>query len=163
MDLLFFESIGERLHPFLASLPLSLLATAFVFLTSAALKGRDLALGRWLLSMVLILVGAAYLSGDFGRDGASKTFEVDGELIAQHQAWAKSLLMVLIVACAVLWLEAVATASRKVLRWLGVALGAVAVLLNLIAGSKGGDLVFKHGAGVSASCAEPLPPAGHEN
>lgn len=160
LSTLSFESLGEKLHPFLASLPLSILILACCSLCIGVVGRHNLAVAKWLVFSALLAVGAAYLSGDFGREAASKTFQVDGDLIAVHQGWAKSLLMVLIAASAVLFIEAGAVAGRAFLRSAAVVLVITALLLNLVTGFKGGELVFKYGAGVTATCPAPTAPAG---
>lgn len=146
------ENFGGRLHPFFASLPLSVLILAFVLSLFAIARNSKLTAVKGLVLVAAALVGAAYLSGDLEREGASKTFTVDPEVIAVHQAWGKALLITLLAAAGVLILEANAVAGRRWLRLLGVALLFVSLVLCVVSSAKGGELVFIHGAGVTAAC-----------
>ncbi len=158
MAIIDFEAVGHRIHPILASLPLSigLLSVGYWGLLAYQSKRPDNSL-RLLSTASFFLVLAAFLSGDFAADSASSCFEVAGDLIAIHEGWGKACLILWGVSATLIWLEKLAVTGRKGLFYSAFFCASAAVLLNVITASKGGDLVFKHGAGLhpaSAICAK---------
>ena len=145
-----FEQFIERFHPFLASLPFGIIAVSFLFLILGLRNGGPLNVSRNVFTAGLVLVLAAYLSGDFAREGASKTFLVDENAIAFHHQWAKVLLLLTALTTAFFWLECAAVFGRRGIRAVILVLSTLSIVTAAFTGYLGGELVFEHGAGVRA-------------
>lgn len=142
----------EHLHPALSSFPPALLIlvagleVASYFGVQQLRRSIDIIL---LLAVVFVL--AAFFSGYDAAETANRTFIVAEHAIAEHHNIGR-LLAILIIPCAAL--EQIAQRARhgqKFFWSLYLALLTVCVALVVWTGYEGGELVFKHGAGVSAT------------
>ena len=140
-------------HPPLSSFPAVTLVLAVASELIAFFKRHNkLASNSYrVMAQRLIFIGCCftcvtYLSGYFGEDQASQTFEVPTNIIATHQAWAKAILVSLIPLIIFTILRNMsAKLAVNVLYYffLTLSLG-----LTIYTSYLGGTLVFKHGAGV---------------
>lgn len=135
------------LHPILVHFPIALLFVSVLFdLLSTGLSRDSFREGAlWLLGLGLTGGIAAALAGGMAEDAAEKA-GIAESLIERHEALAQATLVIM----AVLLLSRLLLRNRFSPHSFAVYLVAAAVgLLTLIAtGHTGGDLVYKHGAGV---------------
>lgn len=140
-----------NLHPPLTAFPLVLIVLVVVLELYARVRGKD-----WrgpiefIVVAMVVAVLAAFFSGYPASEGADQTFLVPDEAISRHHTVGRFLLF-LSLPCAAL--RFVATRARYNKRVFEIAYGIVlAVCLGLVVytGYLGGELVFKHGAGVYA-------------
>jgi len=151
-----------NLHPPLTAFPLALLVLVVALEIYSRCRGADWRKPiEFVLVLMVIAVVAAFFSGYQASDGADRTFLVPDEAISRHHTIGRFLLF-LSVPCAAL--RFVATRARYNARGFDAAYGIVLVIclgLVVYAGYLGGELVFKHGAGVYAapeSLANPVSP-----
>ena len=96
-----------------------------------------------------------YLSGYWGADFASQTFQVPEEVIGRHEAWGRFFLLLLLVTFLLRFVASLASHGRR-----GLMISYYVVLLSALSclaftSFLGGDLVFSYGAGVSAKLSKP--------
>jgi uncharacterized membrane protein len=141
-----------NLHPPLTAFPIVLLCLIAFLEVWAWARRLD-----WqkpievILVLMVVAVGAAFFSGYQASDLADQTFAVPNEAIAWHHNCGR-LLLFLSVPCAAL--RFVAARARFNRTAFGVAYALILVSsigLALYVGYLGGQLVFKHGAGVYAA------------
>lgn len=141
-----------NLHPPLTAFPLALIVLVVALEIYSWFRGEDWRKPiEFVLVLTVVAVAAAFFSGYQASDGADQTFLVPDEPISRHHTAGRFLLF-LIVPCAAL--RFVATRARFNARGFTVAYGVVlAICLGLViyTGYLGGELVFIHGAGVSAA------------
>jgi uncharacterized membrane protein len=152
-----------NLHPFLSGLP-----AAFVLL-AIALEGGAL-LGGWRRETVAVAiftallaaclsVSAAFLSGYHAVRLASPLPERLELLAGNHHALGRAALIVAWTTVVFAWIRSRAThASHFFTSLYGIGLTALAVL-TLLAGHRGGQLIFEHGVGVTTPTEQALPAA----
>lgn len=137
-------------HPPLVAFPLALI------LTSALLEvGR---LTRWrercgqaaeiTLSLAAFFVVMAFLSGYQASELAGELAPQVQEHVAQHHALGRLLLIAIFPTCFLAWLRSRATHARGVFAGLYLLALAVCVVLVVLTGWEGGELVFEHAVGV---------------
>lgn len=132
---------GHPIHPMLVPIPIALfvaaLVTDIVYVTDGS-QGWAIA-SRWLLGGGLLGAALAALAGFVDFAGNARIREV-------RDAWLHMFANLAAVA-----IEAVNLFVRlpdpRIAGSLGVALSAVAGLILLFSGWKGGELVFRHGVG----------------
>lgn len=141
-----------NLHPPLTAFPLALLVLVVALEIYSRYRREDWRKPiEFVLVLMVVAVVAAFFSGYQASDGADRTFLVPDEPISRHHTVGRFLLF-LSLPCAAL--RFVATRARYNARGFDVAYGIVlAVCLGLVVytGYLGGELVFKHGAGVYAA------------
>ena len=110
---------------------------------------------RTLLYVLCVAAPITYYSGYFGSDFASQSFSVPEDAISEHQAYAQFFLISL-VPCLVLQLAArdAEDSLKKYLRGLYLALLVLSFSIGMLVSFKGGELVFRHGAGVQLQTLE---------
>lgn len=139
-----------NLHPFLSAFPPVLIIQAFVcelILLRAADREFWKKVGRYTLVAALIFTAAAFFSGYFAAEDASQTFNVSQDVIANHHNFGRLLLFALIPVTLFSFLRD--DSCRLNLLYLFFL--AAALALVLYTGWLGGNLVFRHGAGVFAT------------
>lgn len=145
------------LHPILVHFPIALLFVSVLFdLVGATLSRDSFREGAlWLLGLGLTGGIAAAIAGGLAEDAAEKA-GIAESLIERHEAFAQATLVIM----AVLLLSRLLLRNRFSPRSFAVYMAAATVgLLSLIAtGHTGGDLVYKHGAGVTTAphAAQPI-------
>lgn len=137
------------LHPPLASFPVVILTLILGFEIFGRLSSREgvLAASRLLTLIVLPITLITYLSGYFTAGDANQRFTVDLEIISRHESFGKLLLIVLLVVV-VLRLCLDSVKHHKLLEWFFLLSLSGATLLAAYTSFLGGDLIFRHGAGV---------------
>lgn len=141
-----------HLHPMIVHFPIALLFVAFL----ADLAG--LALKREFFSrmgLVLLILGtagvvAAYLSGDFAADGLTEAGPLK-MAIENHEEAALLTLWLMVITTVLRLALVVFRKYTGMLRWIPLALFLVGVASVARTGYYGGELVFKHAAGVQLS------------
>ena len=150
------------LHPVLVHFPIALLFVSVLFdLLSTRLSRESFREGAlWLLGLGLTGGIAAALAGGMAEDAAEKA-GIAESLIERHEALAQATLVIM----AILLLSRLLLRNRFSPRSFAAYLTVAAVgLLALIAtGHTGGDLVYKHGAGVTTApqAAQPIARSLH--
>lgn len=140
------------LHPALASFPAVLLLVALGLEVASAIRGTDVfrVAIRIQLSLAVVFVLAAFFSGYLANDLANQTFSVADSFISRHHLSGR-LLAFLILPCAALeFIARRAVYARGGFRVAYLMLLLLCVGLAVYTGHLGGELVFEHGAGVSA-------------
>lgn len=141
-----------HLHPMIVHFPIALLIIAFLADLAGITLKREFFSRMGLILMVLGTLGvvAAYLSGDFAADGLTEA----GPLklaIEDHEGAAVLTLWIMVITTIVrLGMVAFRKYSGMV-RWIPLALFLVGVASMARTGYYGGELVFKHAAGVQLS------------
>lgn len=138
-------------HPPLSGVPSTLLCLIVGAELLSYFWQRDAcrSFARTLLYILCIATPITYYSGYFGSDYASQSFSVPEDAIGEHQAYAQFFLISL-VPCLVLQLAArdAEDSLKKYLRGLYLALLFLSFAIGLLVSFKGGELVFRHAAGV---------------
>lgn len=139
-------------HPPLTGFPI-VITTLFILVELySLLKKKDLKpLSVFLLSCLVVFSISTFISGYFGFDYANTIKEVPEELVDRHQSFAKVHLILLMLI--------IIFYSLKEFYHLRSKFFIVSYFLTLIffalniyyVGFLGGELVFKHGAGVAIS------------
>jgi uncharacterized membrane protein len=139
----------NHLHPMIVHFPIALLIVGFLFdLIGTLLKKEFYSnAGFYLLILGTVGVVAAYLSGGYAGDGVSEAGALK-QALETHEAAAELSL----------WLMAVASITRigfvvlkkynGIFKWVALVLFFAGVLSIARTGYYGGELVFKHAAGV---------------
>ncbi len=140
-------------HPPLTAFPLVLTTLVVVAECASRWWKRDAArrFASVLLRILCAIAPVTYYSGYWGAEYANQTFQVSDDIIAWHQALAKFYLMSLIPCLALSIAIGSESESKPWLRLLYLASLLLSFALVLLTGAQGGDLVFMHGAGVSAT------------
>ena len=147
-----------HLHPMIVHFPIALLIVGFLFdLLSLILKkeffGRA---GFYLLILGTVGVIAAYLSGNYAGDGITETGTLKQALETHEDAALLSLW--LMVGTALVRIALVSLKKYKgVFRWAAFVLFLLGVLSIARTGYYGGELVFKHAAGVQLNLGFDIP------
>ncbi len=138
------------LHPILVHFPIALLFVSLFFDLMGATLSRDSFRegALWLLGLGLMGGIAAAIAGDMGED-AAEAAGIAESLIETHETWAQITLGIM----ALLLLSRLLLRNRFSARTLTAYLVVAAMgLIALVAtGHTGGDLVYKHGAGVNTA------------
>jgi uncharacterized membrane protein len=145
------------LHPMIVHFPIALLIVGFVSDLLGALIKRDFfsKVGFSLLILGTLGVVAAYFSGDFAGEGLAEGGPLKQALEAHESAAMLSLW--LMTATALVRIVMVATKKfTGALRWIPVVMFLIGVLSIARTGFYGGELVFKHAAGVQLSLDDTL-------
>ena len=136
--------------------------TAFPLVLTTLLLGAE-CVSRWwnppftrrfaavILRILCVAAPITYYSGYWGAEFANQTFAVSDELIASHQALAKFYLISLVPCLTLSIVLGTAEPPRPGLRLLYLAFVWLSFILVVLTGSQGGELVFEHGAGVTAT------------
>lgn len=147
-------------HPILVHFPIALLFVSVLFdLLGTALSRDSFREGAlWLLGLGLTGGITAAVAGVMAEDAAEKA-GIAESLIETHETLAQATLVIM----AVLLLSRLVLRNRFSTRTFAAYLAVAALgLLALIAtGHTGGDLVYQHGAGVTAIPHAPHPIAQH--
>ncbi len=138
------------LHPMVVHFPIALIIVAFLFeLGGTILKRESFASGAfWLLLLGTAALIVTYFSGRSAGGEIAESGMLKAALEAHEDA--ATLTLMLILAAFSFRLALMATRRfRRGYRWSFIALLFVGVLSIARTGSYGGDLVYKHAAGVN--------------
>lgn len=143
-----------NLHPPLTAFPLALLLVVAILEIVLLFRPRyrdhlqqALAVN---LFFAMVAVIAAFFSGYQASDAANQTFRIADDVISTHHSWGRLLLFAVIPCWALELLGRRARYYRPLFRVGYFLLLAICVALVVVTGYLGGQLVFEHGAGVSA-------------
>ncbi len=142
-----------NLHPPFSSFPVALvIITAFLEVWFLLRPRQELQFASAItLAASLLAVVVAFITGYWASETASQTFEIPPETIELHHLFGKLLLFAM-VPC--VGLKFVLQRARFHIPWFrGMYLGLllVNVALVILSGYYGGELVFRYGAGVTAT------------
>lgn len=139
----------SHIHPMIVHFPIALLIVGFLFeLVGIVLKKEFYAkTAFYLLILGTLGVIAAYISGNIAGDGVSESGMLKNALEVHEEAAFLSLL-IMISASIVRIAYVLLKKNNKVLRWLAFVLFLSGVISIARTGYYGGELVFKHAAGV---------------
>ena len=137
------------IHPMVVHFPIALLLVGFVAeVTGAIFKKEFFSKAAFYLIIIGALgVVAAYFSGNFAGDGITETGPLK-QALELHQS--SAILTVWLVVATALFRVALVVLKkfRGRLQWIAVALFLITVLSMSQTGHYGGQLVYKHAAGV---------------
>lgn len=141
-----------NLHPVLSSFPLALLCLTIIFevLNRSHYRGSLEITAKIAITLAAISIGAAFYSGYGAAENADQTFRISDDVISSHHSMGR-LLLFSVIPCALLrYFTASATYGRRVFDAIYLILLAATFGLVIATGFLGGELVFRHGAGVFA-------------
>ena len=140
----------SHIHPMLVHFPIALLILGFVAeLVGLALKRKFFTDAAFLLLITGALGAvAAVLSGSFAADGLEEAGTLK-QAVETHEGAAELAMWLAIIAGAFRLTLVMAKKYAGSLRYVSAVLFLVAVLAVARAGYYGGELVFKHAAGVT--------------
>ena len=146
-----------HLHPMIVHFPIALLIVGSVSDLAGAAFKRDFfsRAGFYLLLLGTLGVVAAYFSGNLAGEGLAEGGALKQALETHEGAAALSLWLMTATAVVRIFM----VAGRKftgVVRWISVVMFVVSVLSVARTGYYGGDLVFRHAAGVQLSIDDTL-------
>lgn len=147
----------DSLHPPLSSFPIALVLTAAGLELLGLVWRKDFLRHAVSVNLVAAALGivAAFLSGYGASDTAQKTFIISDDVIEAHHEVGVLLLIVVFPCVAMHFVRTIALRAKLLWHAAFYLLLAATVVLTVVAGYRGGKLVFEHGAGVSAT-----PPSG---
>jgi uncharacterized membrane protein len=138
-----------HLHPMIVHFPIALIIVGFASELIGAITKRDFFTRSALYLLILGALGviAAYVSGNLAGDGVEETGALKTALDS-HESAADLAIWVILILTGVRLLMALKGWLAGWRRWAAVALLAVGVAVISRVGYYGGELVFKHAAGV---------------
>jgi uncharacterized membrane protein len=138
-----------HLHPMIVHFPIALLIVGLLFdLLSLALKKEFFSTaGFYLLILGTVGVVAAYLSGEYAGDGITETGALKLAL-ERHESAALFSLWIMVSTALVRIALVTFKKYNGIFRWAAIVLFLLGVLSIARTGFYGGELVFKHAAGV---------------
>ena len=142
-----------NLHPPLSSVPITLLVVTIlleiIHIVRPSSGARSAA--RFTLLFSACSAVLAFFSGYPASDAANQTFLVPDEAISRHHTIGRLFLIAIWPCVAVSWISDRARHAQAMFRGAYFILLFLSASLAIFAGYLGGELVFVHGAGVSAS------------
>ncbi len=139
-------------HPPLSGFPFTLTTIAVVITIIAPFTNNSISLrnfGGKIFLLACIITPITYFSGYWGLDHAEKSFKISAELIEEHQNVAQLSLFFYIITLLFYFLS-MALPEKKLISTLYTLLLLLTFGCTALTSFKGGELVFTHGAGVSA-------------
>lgn len=139
----------QHLHPMIVHFPIALLIVGLLADAVGLFSKKDFfsKAGFYLLILGTIGVVAAYLSGDLAGDGVTEAGPLKQALETHEAAAELSILLISIAALVRIAFVAIKRYSGS-LKWVAFALFLIGVLSIARTGYYGGELVYKHAAGV---------------
>jgi uncharacterized membrane protein len=137
------------IHPMVVHFPIALLVIGFIAEVTGAILKKEFFSKAALYLVIIGALGvvAAYFSGDFAGDGITETGTLK-QALELHES-AAILTVWLVIATALLRTALVLLKKfHGTLQWVSIALFLIATLSIARTGHYGGQLVFKHAAGV---------------
>ncbi len=138
-----------HIHPMIVHFPIALLIVGFLFdLIGTFFKKEFYSnAGFYLLILGTLGVIAAYFSGDLAGDGISEVGALK-QALETHESAAQLSLWLMVIASVVRIGFVVLKKYAGVFKWVALGLFFIGVLSIARTGYYGGELVFKHAAGV---------------
>lgn len=148
----------QHIHPMIVHFPIALIIVAFASELAGAILHRDFFVKTGLLLMILGTLGgiAAYISGSIAGDGVTEAGPL-GAALERHDDAATFALWTMIIVCVIRLFMAYKKWMTGWKQWLAVLLVALSVATIARTGYLGGELVFKHAAGVQLDLGLPAP------
>ncbi len=138
-----------HLHPMIVHFPIALLIIGFLFDLIGAIFNKDFfsKTGFYLLILGTAGVIAAYISGNIAGDGVSEAGTLK-QALENHEDAAELSLWLMVIASIVRIVFVLLKKYSGVFKWAAIVLFLVGILSIARTGYYGGELVFKHAAGV---------------
>ncbi len=138
-----------HLHPMIVHFPIALLIIGFLFDLSGAFFNKDFfsKAGFYLLILGTAGVIAAYFSGNIAGDGVSEVGALK-QALENHEAAAELSLWLMVIASVVRIGIVLLKKYSGIFKWTAIILFFAGILSIARTGFYGGELVFKHAAGV---------------
>ncbi len=139
----------SHLHPMIVHFPIALILVGFLFELASLFIKKELfsTVAFYLLILGTLGIAAAYLSGDLAGEGISETGALKTALETHEHA--AGLALWIIISASVIRIAYILLKDKiKFLRWVSFVLFAVGVFAVARTGYYGGQLVYKHAAGV---------------
>ena len=140
----------NHLHPMIVHFPIALLFVGFLFDAIGIFSKKEFFMraGFYLLLLGAVGVVSAYLSGNYAGEGVSETGALKQALETHEDAATISLW--LIVSAAVIRIVMVLLKKYTgIFKWVAFFIFFLGIISIARTGSYGGELVYKHAAGVS--------------
>jgi uncharacterized membrane protein len=146
-----------QLHPMIIHFPIALLIVGFLAELIGVIAKKEFysKAGFYLLLLGTVGVVAAYISGDFAGEGLAEGGALKAALEIHEDAALLALWMAVATSVVRVGLVAVKRYTGA-LRWIPVMLFFLSVLAIARTGHYGGQLVYKHAAGVQLSLEDTL-------
>ncbi len=146
------------LHPMVVHFPIALLIVGVIAdITGVVLKKEFFTRAAfYLLLLGTIGLGVTYLSGEAAGEGVVETGSLKMALEA-HEDAAKLTLWAMVVTAVVRIALIVIKKMKGVLHWVSVGLFVIGVATMVRTAHYGGELVYKHAAGVQLQIGNTLP------
>ncbi len=140
------------LHPILVHFPIALLVTGFLIDLAGAILKRPWLTHAGLLLLVIGSIGtvAATRSGEAAEDEIVETPAIH-EVLEEHEEGGKRTMWFFLVLTAVRGALTWWGRFTPVMRWIFLVLWAAGLALLLETAYHGGELVYRHGAGVASA------------
>lgn len=139
----------NHIHPMIVHFPIALLIIGFLFET-AGLFGQKAFFGKaalYLLVLGTLGVLAAYITGDIAGDGISEAGTLKAAL-ESHESAALLSLWIMLAAAVTRIAYVLLKTNYNFLKWTAFVLFLIGVISIARTGYYGGNLVYKHAAGV---------------
>ena len=138
-----------HLHPMIVHFPIALLIVGFLLDLIGAILNKDFfsKTGFYLLILGTMGVIAAYISGNIAGDGVSEAGALK-QALENHEDAAQLSLWLMVIASIVRIVIVLLKKYSGVFKWVAVVLFLTGILSIARTGYYGGELVFKHAAGV---------------
>jgi uncharacterized membrane protein len=138
-----------HLHPMIVHFPIALLIIGFLFDLTGAVFNKDFfsKTGFYLLILGTAGVLAAYISGNIAGDGVSEVGALK-QALENHEEAAELSLWLMVVASIVRITIVLLKKYSGIFKWAAIVLFLAGILSIARTGYYGGELVFKHAAGV---------------
>lgn len=140
------------LHPVFTHFPISLLILVFVAELLLSFKGAGEETHRFIsfiLWFSVVTTIAAFFTGYNASENANKTFMVPDAAIATHYAFGRLLVFSAPITAVLQLASRKAINAKKIFRTIYLLSLLTSAVLAVMSGFYGGELVFKHGAGVT--------------
>ena len=138
-----------HLHPMIVHFPIALLIVGFLFDLFGAIFNKHFfsKTGFYLLILGTLGVLAAYISGNIAGDGVSEVGTLK-QALENHEDAAQISLWLMVIASIVRIAIVLLKKYSGVFKWAAIVLFLAGILSIARTGYYGGELVFKHAAGV---------------
>ena len=138
-----------HIHPMIVHFPIALLIVGFLFDLIGVFVKKDFfsKAGFYLLILGTLGVIAAYFSGDLAGDGISEVGALK-QALETHESAALLSLWIMVIASVVRIGFVAFKKHTAIFKWVALSLFFIGVLSIARTGYYGGELVFKHAAGV---------------
>ncbi len=155
-----------HLHPMVVHFPVALILVALLFDVVSLFTQRELFGKMALYLLVLGTLGliAAFLTGDLAEEGVEKTRALH-QVLETHEEAGELTMWFMIVVVAARLAMVYFRRSQGVFQWAALAAMIIGALLVIRTAYYGGELVYKHGAGVQIAAptatesSNPAPPS----